>query len=95
MSTALRGVLRALPEHILRGTLRPQARLTAFVRYTDHVGVEESLPAYSGAYTVTPAPAAQILPTEGRKMTGDVTVLAIPFYEVSNGSGGITAIIGG
>ena len=43
---------------------------------------------YEGDYTVTPkAHEATILPTTGKTMTNDVTVIEIPYYETSNVSG--------
>lgn len=50
---------------------------------------------YNGSYEVTPMPyTEQILPTANLVMTSDVNVKEIPFYEVSNSSGGKTATIG-
>lgn len=51
------------------------------------------LPKYSGSYEVTPAADAQTLETAKKLMTGDVTVGAIPYSEVSNNSGGTTVTI--
>ena len=50
---------------------------------------------YTGAYDVTPLITAQSLPTAGKRMRSDVTVKAIPYYEVSNAQSGETVIIGG
>ncbi len=48
-----------------------------------------------GAYDVTPLPfESQTFETKGKRMTDDVTVRAIPYYETSNVSG-ITIYIGG
>lgn len=50
---------------------------------------------YNGEYEVTPMPyTQQILPTANLVMSTDVNVKEIPFYEVSNSSGGKTATIG-
>ena len=50
---------------------------------------------YDGPYDVIPMPnTAQILPTAGLAMTTDVNIHEIPYSEVSNLSGGITATIG-
>ena len=51
--------------------------------FTFRVGMEaqinvSELPAYAGPYTVTPGAQAQTLSTQGRRMTSDVTVAAIP-----------------
>jgi len=52
-------------------------------------------PVYDGGYEVTPlAGTEQILATHGKRMEDDVVVLAIPYYETTNESGGYTAIIG-
>ena len=49
---------------------------------------------YTGEYEVTPlADSAVILPTNGLRMTDDVTVHKVPYYETSNPSGGYTAYI--
>ena len=50
---------------------------------------------YTGAYDVTPKIMAQSLPTAGKQMRSDVTVKAIPYYEVGNAQRGETVIIGG
>ena len=43
------------------------------------------VPTYTGAYEVTPlAHSAVVLETEGLKMTDDVTVFKIPYYDTSN-----------
>ena len=39
---------------------------------------EDERPAYDGPYTVTPGAEAQTLATNGKRMTGDVVVGAIP-----------------
>ena len=57
---------------------------------TEYVGGEP----YEGEYTVTPQVEAQILPTKEKILLGDIAVKAIPFYEVSNTSGGDTVFIG-
>lgn len=65
------------------------------------VGFEEGiftgggLPLYTGAYEVTPKIEAQKLDTANRSMEKDVTIHAIPYYEVDNASNGQTIVIGG
>lgn len=50
---------------------------------------------YDGEYEVTPMPyTTQILPTANLAMSTDISIREIPFYEVSNSSGGKTATIG-
>lgn len=52
-------------------------------------------PAYTGEYEVVPKVyTAQTLPTGGKLLGRDVLVHKIPQFEVSNGSGGKTLIIG-
>ena len=48
---------------------------------------------YEGEYTVTPKINAQTLPTKEKIMFEDVTIKAIPYYEVSNNNGGSTVFI--
>ncbi len=50
---------------------------------------------YSGPYRVVPSGNEQKLYTSEKVMADDVTVESIPYFEVSNTSGGTTAIIGG
>ena len=68
----------------------------------DYINIsgEVSLPTggsyYTGDYTVTPKAHEQtVLETQGLVMTGDVTVLEIPYYETSNVHDGYTVYIGG
>lgn len=49
---------------------------------------------YSGDYTVTPKVTGQTLETAQKYMEQNVEVRAIPYYEVSNPSGGNTVYIG-
>lgn len=42
---------------------------------------------YEGSYVVIPEVNAQVLPTLNKRMTDDLTVTGIPYYEVSNTSG--------
>ena len=57
---------------------------------TEYVGGEE----YRGAYEVTPKIEAQTMPTKDKFLVDDMTVKAIPFFNVSNTSGGNTVFIG-
>lgn len=50
---------------------------------------------YTGDYEVTPKTTAQELETAQKLMMDNVTVNAIPYYEVSNSQNGKTVIIGG
>lgn len=49
---------------------------------------------YEGLYEVTPKIDAQTIPTAKKFMTDDMTVKAIPYYNVSNIAGGNTIFIG-
>lgn len=48
---------------------------------------------YEGDYDVMPTVEGQALQTKHKFMKDDITILAIPFYEVSNPSGGNTVYI--
>lgn len=50
---------------------------------------------YKGKYTVIPSFETTILPTQGKFMTSNVTVLPIQVYKTTNLSGGKTVFIGG
>lgn len=49
---------------------------------------------YSGEYDVIPSTTMQTLETKHKAMGDDVTIQEIPYAEVSNTSGGVTATIG-
>lgn len=51
------------------------------------------LPTYDGSYEVTPTLEKQVLLTSGKLMSDNVTVTAVPTYEVTNSSGGTTFYI--
>lgn len=53
----------------------------------------ESVERYEGDYNVTPKVEHQTLATKEKFMVDDVTIQAIPFFEVSNPSGGNTVYI--
>ncbi len=48
---------------------------------------------YTGSYEVSPKVDAQTLPTAQKMMAEDLTVKAIPVFDVSNNSGGRTVYI--
>ena len=52
-------------------------------------------PLYAGEYEVTPKIEAQTLNTANRSMERDMTIHAIPYYEVDNDYNGQTIVIGG
>lgn len=49
---------------------------------------------YTGSYTVKPLVSEQTLATKDKVMSDNVTVLEIPYSEVSNNDGGLTVTIG-
>lgn len=50
---------------------------------------------YEGAYSIaSKISTEQTLPTQGKKMVEDMTILKVPQVEVANASGGNTLIIG-
>ncbi len=49
---------------------------------------------YDGDYTIIPKVSEQTMPTKEKVMIDDVLVKAIPFFNVSNTSGGSTVYIG-
>ena len=57
------------------------------------VTVHKDADPYRGTYDVTPKVDEQILPTAQKLMARDVTIKAIPIYNVSNDSGGSTVYI--
>jgi len=57
---------------------------------TDYVDPAER---YEGEYTATPKVEAQTLPTAKKYLDKDITLLAIPYFETSNTSGGNTVYI--
>lgn len=54
----------------------------------------DRFPFYTGDYTVTPTKRQIVLPTKHKSMSDDVTVFQIPYAEVQNQGGGLTATIG-
>ena len=57
--------------------------------YTTHAAT------YDGDYEITPKAESQELKTKQKYMIDDVTVHAIPYFDVGNTSGGRTVYIGG
>ena len=48
---------------------------------------------YEGEYVVTPMVKEQTMPTKNKVLTEDMTIKSIPFFNVSNNSGGNTVYI--
>ncbi len=61
-----------------------------FQRVSDNKDVEY----YEGNYTVVPKTQEQLLATSKKYLTEDITIKKIPYYDVSNTSGGTTVFIG-
>ena len=58
------------------------------------VTVYKDAPLYEGEYEVTPRVNEQTLPTTKKFLEKDVKIEKIPYFEVSNSSGGTTVTIG-
>lgn len=85
----------------LNGTLTSPGRLHGIL-VGDHHKIQGTLTVpsvigaetYPGPYEVTPkAWNEQVLATEGKLMTDDVTVFKVPYYETSNIHDGLTVFI--
>lgn len=48
---------------------------------------------YEGSYEITPAVSEQVLATRNKTLFDDLTVLGIPYHQVTNDSGGYTVSI--
>lgn len=85
----------------LSGTLTSVGRLHGtlvgdhhIVQGTLTIPSTPGLELYGGPYEVTPkAWDAQVLETEGKLMSNDVTVFKVPYYETSNIYDGLTVFI--
>ena len=64
-----------------------------FSNYQEVTVIKDADP-YMGEYEITPDIDAQIIPTAQKYMAEDMRIKAIPFYDVSNTSGGSTVYIG-
>ena len=58
------------------------------------VSVIDEIEAYDGPYVITPAIDSQVLPTAQKRMTDNMTVKAIPYFQTSNPQMGETVYIG-
>ena len=57
--------------------------------------VANNLPLYNGVYEVTPTATTQELATSKTVLRDNIRISGIPFSEIINSSGGLTAVIGG
>lgn len=71
-----------------------ELEISGNLELTIEEGSGGTLPYFNGPYNVTPRKVEQILETKNKSMRDDVTVEEIPYSEVSNPQGGITATIG-
>lgn len=84
----------------LQGVLGQTYSLSGSLSGTQGLTADISMPTvtaadwYNGPYDVTPTVNVQMLFTEDKTLSDNVIVLAIPYSEVSNTSGGYTAVIG-
>lgn len=78
------------PKGHLSATIKPNINLTGKLSKPSVVGGTE----YEGSYNITPKVEAQTVPTKYKVLVDDMTVKAIPFFSVSNTSGGNTVFIG-
>ena len=67
--------------------------LKAQFKNLQKVTVTGDVDPYEGEYVITPKVEAQTMPTAQKLMTKDVTIKAIPYFDVSNSSGGSTVYI--
>lgn len=58
------------------------------------ISVIDEIEAYDGPYVVTPAIDPQVLSTAQKRMTDNMTVKAIPYFQTSNPQMGETVYIG-
>ena len=66
---------------------------TAFSEFQE-ISIIDEIEAYDGPYVVTPAIDSQVLPTSQKRMTDNMTVKAIPYFQTSNPQMGETVYIG-
>lgn len=67
-----------------------KARFKGLQPITTYIGGEP----YTGDYVITPKVNEQTMKTKDKVMTDNVTIKSIPFFNVSNNSGGSTVYIG-
>lgn len=58
--------------------------------FGNFVNIGQGFPKYVGEYTVTPSREIKVLETANKVLTENVTIVAIPYSQVSNVSGGKT-----
>lgn len=90
-----------IQQGVLRGLIKTEVRLTGAVlaqkgrlQAVVAIPLAAQIDAYEGDYEVTPRIDSQTLETAGKRMKDNVQIKAIPFFDVSNNSGGSTVYIG-
>lgn len=84
----------ALKQSIVIGVANVPTQEVNIKQDTIIVPVYKDAPPYEGDYVVTPKVSEQTLPTADKLLSEDVTIKEIPYFEVSNESGGNTVFIG-
>lgn len=79
---------------LLSVTLEKKPQLLPITFGVIHEVMPDNIEIYEGGYAITPTVDGQVLQTAQKLMKDDVTIKAIPFYDVSNTSGGKTIYIG-
>lgn len=78
----------------LDGIVSGNISVISSISGTVSIGTSD-VPIYSGNYEIAPLPETDtIMETAGKRMMDDVVVLAIPYSETTNESGGYTVNIG-
>ncbi len=75
---------------VLRGVIHSKVSMVGIVHHPSNIDI----PIFNGDYEVIPKSTEQVLSTKDKKMTDDVTIKAIPYFETSNEENGITIFIG-
>ena len=84
--------LTIAPEPTVRLRIDPEAGVDfAATEYIPYYATE--LPDWEGPYEVIPRVDAQVFGTNEHAMRADLTVTGVPYAEVTNESGGLTASI--
>ena len=79
---------------VLSGAVVPKNKLKILGDVDIQYIVGHSYPTYEGEYVVIPKVYSQLLETNAKVMTDDVTVTEIPKSEVPNAFNGLTVTIG-
>lgn len=87
-----------IPDKSVSGKIVSQVNLTGRITFSGnligHIYMPNGFEDYIGDYQVTPKVESQSLQTKDKHMVDDVTINAIPYFDVSNEAGGNTVYIG-